>query len=216
MATRSGRSKLPGIVERAHRLGQTAHAVQVQALHGRGLALVVFRQQQAAIAVAARRRRDRQDAARRLNRAVERQRADQQEIVDVPSHEQARRREHAERNRQIEARALFAHVGRRQVDGDAMGRKLEPRVADRAANPIAALTDAGVGQSHHGEAGQAERHVDLDLDRERLDPVDRRGPHAGEHASATANLPWLAGSALIAGWQFLARSSGSGERCRSS
>src|SRR5262249_32258105 len=62
-----------------------------------------------------------------------------------------------------------------------MRRKLESAVADRASYSIAALADAGIGQSHHGESREAERDVDLDLHRAGVDTEDRCGPHAGEH-----------------------------------
>ena len=94
------------------------------------------------------------------------------------------RREDAERDRQVERRARFADVGRREVDGDAVRREFEAGVADGAADAIAALADARVRQAHHRERGQAERHVDLDVHRARLDAEDRGGPHTRQHTAA--------------------------------
>src|SRR5262245_26134979 len=62
-----------------------------------------------------------------------------------------------------------------------MRRKLESAVADGASYSIAALADAGIGQSHHGEGREPERDVDLDLHRADVDTEDRCGPHAREH-----------------------------------
>ena len=46
-------------------------------------------------------------------------------------------RQHAERDRQVEAGADLAHVGRREVHRDARARVVEARVADRGAHAIA-------------------------------------------------------------------------------
>ncbi len=62
-----------------------------------------------------------------------------------------------------------------------MRGKLVPGVADRAADAIPALADAGIGKSHHREAGKAERDVDLYRDGGRFNAEDRRGPHACQH-----------------------------------
>ncbi len=91
------------------------------------------------------------------------------------------RGQHAERDWQIERRAGLADVGRRQVDGYAVRRKLEAGVADRAAHAVAALAHARVGQADHLKRRQAERDVDFDLHQAGLDPEDGGGPDAGEH-----------------------------------
>ena len=89
-----------------------------------------------------------------------------------------------EGDRQVERRAGLADVGWREVDGDAMRREFEAGVPDRAADAVAALADARVRQAHHGERGQAERHVHLDVHGARLDAEDRRRPYARQHAAA--------------------------------
>ena len=85
---------------------------------------------------------------------------------------------------QIERGAGLAHVGRREVDRDAVRRKLEAGVADRAPHAVAALAHAGVGQADHREDRHAERDVHLDVDRAGLDAEERRRPQTGEHAGA--------------------------------
>ena len=94
------------------------------------------------------------------------------------------RREDAERDRQIERGAGLAHVGRRQVDGDPVRRKLEAGVANRDLHTLAALADARVRQADHRERRQAERDVDLDVNRAGLHAEDRGRPQAGQHGSA--------------------------------
>ncbi len=101
--------------------------------------------------------------------------------MDLAALDDALRGEDAERDRQVERRAGLAHVGRRQVDRDAMRRKLEAGVPDRAPDAVAALADARVGQPDHREAGQAERDVDFDVDGAGVDPEEGGGPEAGEH-----------------------------------
>ena len=130
---------------------------------------------------------DRQHAARRMNRSVERQLAEQHEVGDVPPLDDALRREDAERDRQVERRARLPHVGRRQVDRDAMRRKLEARVPDGAPHAVAALAHARVGQPDHRERGEAERDIDLDLDRAGVHAEHGGRAEAGEHAPRAAN-----------------------------
>ena len=91
------------------------------------------------------------------------------------------RGEQAERDRQIERRARLAHVGRRQVDGDAVRRKLEAGVPDRRAHAVAALAHGRVGQPDHREVGQPERHVHFDVHRIGVDAEDGGAAQAGEH-----------------------------------
>ena len=87
--------------------------------------------------------------------------------------------ENAERDRQVERRAGLAHVGRRQVDGDAVRRETRSRNCGwrcapgrgfrarwRRASPTIVKT------------GQAERHVDLDVDRTGFDAEDGGGSAA--------------------------------------
>ena len=130
--------------------------------------------------------RPRQSAARRawresIRRATARRARTRSAMC--AAFDDALRREDAERDRQIERRAGLADVGRRQVDGDAVRRKLEAGVADRAAHAIAALAHAGVGQADHRERRQAERHVHLHMDRAGFDAEERRRS-AGRRARA--------------------------------
>ena len=106
-----------------------------------------------------------------------------QDVVDVAPRDDAGRRQHAERDRQIERRPRLSHVRGREIDGDAMPGELVARIPNGAADAIAALADAGIRKPHHREARQAERDVNLDRDGRRVDTEDRRGPQACEHAA---------------------------------
>ena len=176
------------IVEGAHGLGERRDRKDVQPRDDRRFAGVGCRQQHAGEAVAPGGDRDRQDPARGVDRSVERQLAEQHEIGDMTPLDDALGGEDAEGDRQVERRAGFAHVGRRQVDGDAVLGKLEARIADGAAHPVPALAHAGIGQADHREVRQAERHVDFDVDRTGFDAEDGGGPQAGEHGWPPAKV----------------------------
>ena len=181
----------PGrIVHRMHRLAKGRHPIQPQARNDGRFGLVAQGQQESAVAVAARARGHRQYAASRLYRAVERQRANQQQVVDVAPGDAPGRGQHAERNRQIEVRPFLADVSRGEVDGDAVRREFVARIANRAADAVAALADARIGESDHGERRQPERDVDLHLHRKGLDAEDAavrtQASMAGHNASDRA------------------------------
>jgi hypothetical protein len=80
------------------------------------------------------------------------------------------RRKQAERDRQIVMRPLLGKVGRRQVDGDHLGRKCKADRRKRCANPLAALGDRLVGKPDNRESWQPGRELDLDLDRTGIEP----------------------------------------------
>ena len=120
-------------------------------------------------------------------RSVERQLAEHDELGDVPPFDDALCGEDTERDRQVERRAGLAHVGRREVDGDAVRRELEPGIADGTAHAVAALAHARVGQADHRESRQAERHIDLDVDGRGVDAKQRGGPQTCEHRASNAN-----------------------------
>src|SRR4051812_45402915 len=180
------------IVQRPDGVGQRRHPDDLEPGDDRRFAGVSRRQQQSGQAVAPRRHRDGQHAARHVYRSVERQLAEQHEVGDQPPFDDPGRGEDAQRDRQVERRSRLAHVGGGQVDGDPVRRKLEPGVADRAAHAIAALADAGVRQTDHGERRKAEADVDLHMHRARVDTEHRRRPQTRQHAPAS-----LQGRALI-------------------
>ena len=78
--------------------------------------------------------------------------------------------------------AGLSHVGRRQVDRDAVRRKFESGVANRAPHAVAALAHAGVRQPDHREDRHAERHVHFDVHGTGFDAEEGGGPQRREHA----------------------------------
>lgn len=78
--------------------------------------------------------------------------------------------EQGQRDGEIQVVAGLAQVGRSQVDDDGTCREVESAVLDGGTDPFPALPDGGVRQADDLHLGQAEAHVDLDLDGQRLDP----------------------------------------------
>src|SRR5207247_5065058 len=93
--------------------------------------------------------------------------------------------------RQVERRALLAHARGAQVDGHPALGVLEAAVAERRPDALGALADGAVGEPDGGRVREAGRHVDLDIDDERVDAAEGARADAGEHG-----LPRAAGARL--------------------
>ena len=169
------------VVQRADGFGERPHRIELETADDCGFAAVGVRQEQRVTAMATRRGGNRQHAARRLNAAVERQLAKEQDAGDIPPGDLAAGREDSQGDWEIERRARFSDVGWRQVHRDTVRRKLEAGVADSAPHAIAAFPHAGVRQAHHLKRGQSKRDVDLHLHQTGVDSKHRGCPHAGKH-----------------------------------
>ena len=88
----------------------------------------------------------------------------------------------ADSDGEIEAGAFLSEVGGGQVHGDALHREDKTAVADGGADPIATLSDRGVGEPNGGKGGEAGGHVHLHRDERCLDPLNGRRSHPGQHA----------------------------------
>ena len=82
---------------------------------------------------------DRERAAHRPHPSVERELADRGVLSEPLGRNLPRRRQHRERDREVEARAFLAQARRREVDGDPLQRPLELRRADPAADAMLRL-----------------------------------------------------------------------------
>jgi hypothetical protein len=116
---------------------QRLHGVDVDTLHDGGFAGVCGRDEQAGDTGCARCDGYWQHALDGPHRTIEAELAYQKEVRDILDGEAAIRTEDAKRDRQIEAGAFLLQVGGCEIDGDAGGRQIEARVADRGANPVA-------------------------------------------------------------------------------
>ena len=102
----------------------------------------------------------------------------------------ADRGEQAERDRQVEMRAFLGQVGRRQIDGDPLGRKRQPDRGQRRADPLAALGDRLVGQADDDEGRQPGGELHLDFDGASLEPeIGDGGDGRGHQRPRSADVP---------------------------
>jgi hypothetical protein len=79
--------------------------------------------------------------------------------------------------------AFLGQIGGREIDGDAARRQREPGGDQRRAHPFVRLGNRFVGQADDGEGRHAGRHLDLDVDRARLDAFERNRGDALDPAS---------------------------------
>jgi hypothetical protein len=135
------------------------------------------------------REREHQRAAHRPQRPGQRQLAHQFVAVEHVRRRAGRRREDADRNRQVEAPGPLGQIGRREVHGDPARREVEAAVQQRGADPLAALADLGVGQPHDVERRQPVGQVDLDRDRRRIDADQAAAVDDGERHGPSPKDP---------------------------
>ena len=83
-------------------------------------------------------------------------------------------------------RAFLGQVGRRQVDGDPLGRQRQADRGERGVDPLAAFGDGLVGQADDEEFRQAGDDLHLHLDRARLEPEKGDG---GDDARPSGRHP---------------------------
>ena len=154
-----------------------------------GLGRVACRDEEARKAAAPAVKRHRQHAPDRADMAVEGELAEGDHVLDEPRLDDARRRQDAQRHRQVERRAFLANLRGGEVDRDAVHGEVEPRVPDRRAHAIAALAHGRVRQAHRREGRQARGHVHLDEDVCGLDAEDRGRAHPGQHGASVGTPP---------------------------
>ena len=170
-----------GVVQGPNGFNQRRYRHDLETCDDRRLARVGGWKKDGAQSVAPGAGGDRQHASRGVDRAVEGQLAQQHGVGNQPALDDARCREDAERDRQIERSASLAHVGRRQVDRDAVRGKLEAGIADGAPDPVAALPDARIGQTDHRERRKTVPDIDFDVNGARVDAEHGRAPQARQH-----------------------------------
>ena len=93
----------------------------------------------------------RERSAYRLDAAVQRQFAENQAGIELAPFDEAGGGQNADGDRKVERGAAFSDVRRGEVYRDAVGRKLEARISDRASYTIPAFTDTGIREADHRE-----------------------------------------------------------------
>ena len=116
-------------------------------------------------------------------RTVERQFAKRHRLRHVLLRDHADGRQQRERDGQVEMRAFLGQVGGRQVHGDLAGRQGDGHGGQRRAHPVARLAHRLVRQADDGKGGHAGGQGALHLDGPRLDPFERHGIGACDHAA---------------------------------
>ena len=127
---------------------------------------------------------DGERAAHRPDPAVEGKLADGRVLCEPIDRKLPRRRQHRQRDREVEARAFLPQAGGREVDRDPLQRPLELSRPDPAADAVLGLGARPVGEANDREARDAALDVRLDLDAPRLEADERVGDGAREHMSS--------------------------------
>ena len=149
----------------------------------RGLRAGLVRADQPLEAGTPRALRDREHAAHAAHAPVERELAARRVLLEPSRRNLARRSEQRERDREVEAGALLAKLGRREIDGDPPRREVQFRCGDPRPDTLTGFLASTVGQPDDREARQAVANVRLDVDPTRLEADERMRDRACKHAA---------------------------------
>jgi hypothetical protein len=173
-----------GLIEQLDSLAERTNGQQSEPFNDRGFGKVVVGQEQRARRTASRFCRNWQHAACRLDGAVERQLADVDDAGEIAAPQGARGRQHAERDRQVERRTGFPHVAWREVDRDAIDGEVVAGVANRGADPIAALPYRRIRKTDELKVRQSAADVNLHVHAAGVHTNDRCALESGKHGPA--------------------------------
>ena len=137
--------------EEIDHLAEATGAVNRQAIDQRPFTGVLLRHDEAVDLPGAGGDGDRQYAAHRLDPAVEGELAHEQVAFAWQGIDDAGGEEQADRHGEVEGGAVFADIGRGEIDGDAAGGEGVAGVFDRRLDAILALLDRPVRQADGGE-----------------------------------------------------------------
>ena len=90
-------------------------------------------------------------------------------------------RQHADGDGQIETRPLLFDIGRGQIDGRAAHGKLEPGIGQRRGDAVPRFLHRRIRQPDDDDDRIAPAGIDLHLDGEGFDSIDRGGQNTGQH-----------------------------------
>jgi hypothetical protein len=152
-------------------------------LHGSGFAGVSGRHDQLAqVGIARERSGDRERAAHRHERAVERQLADEDAAENGFRRQKLGDDEDADGNRQVERRSFLLHVRRREVYGEMALRQPVAAMAQRGTDARIRFARGGVRKSDQSEAGLlGDASIDFDDNSYCFNPEGRGTPYLGKH-----------------------------------
>ena len=170
-------------------LAERARDAHVDAGDERGFECVRLRHDDARDAGPRERVDEREGAAHRADASVEAELAEHAELVEDTGREPIVGTGERDRDRELQPGSGLAHVGRREVDGDALHRPLELRRQERGADTLARFAPGRVGQADDRVARQSARDVDLDRDHLTVDTNQRGAANEREHTSSLPNRP---------------------------
>ena len=126
--------------------------------------------------------RDRQGAAGRARRSLERQLANDRVIEESVRRELATSEQNSERDRQIKRGGLLGKSSGGEIDDDPVIWPGKPRVDYRPGDAMGALANRSIGHAdEHGRGQCPPGNVDLHVDRHGFDADEGKGLEAGEH-----------------------------------
>jgi hypothetical protein len=91
--------------------------------------------------------------------------------------------DHADGDRQVEARPFLFHIGWREVDGSAAESEAEAGVDQGGHHTIAGFLNRHIRKPNDNDQRISVTGVDFHLDRIRFDAADRGGTNLGQHDS---------------------------------
>ena len=170
--------------EEAGGFAQVVNGDDLQAGDHRRLGGVLRRDQDPNLAFRPRAQGNGQHPFDRTHPAVQGQLAHDHEVFELVGFSLFAGRHHADGDGQVEARPLFFHVRRGQVDGGAAEGEIEPGIDEGGHDPVAGFFHRGVRQADDDNNSVAIPGVDFHLDRICLDAVDGSRTDLGQHASS--------------------------------
>ena len=156
------RGRWPAVPQRGDEHGKGWRARHAGNADQRGLCRVALWHHQRAGRHSQGALRQRQDSPNRANPAVETKLARHQQSIGRCGRQLACGNEQAERDGQVKGRTVLAHVGRREIDGDAPRGHLEPGVGDGGQDALARLLHSTRGQADNRPRGESAGDIDFD------------------------------------------------------
>src|SRR5439155_12990245 len=162
-------------VDEINNLGECSHRIDGYALNHRRFARISGRHEQVRNFLISREHRDREDSFHRPQLSVEGKFSRDQKVRQILFREQAVTAKNTDGHRKVERRALFLHVGRREVHSNSLVWGTKSIVTDGRDDAAAGFTNGGIRQSDDIElAVSSSRNIGFDIDEIRFDAVDGR------------------------------------------
>jgi hypothetical protein len=182
-AAATSRDEILLSVQEVHHLPQVANAEDRKALDDGPLGGVLLGQEQSVDPPAPGRNGYGEGTPDGFDPAVEGEFPHEDEAPGAGAPDDAGSGQKAHGHRQVEGGAVFFDVSGSEVDGDAPGGELVPRVLDGRLDSILAFLDCPLGQPDGGELRKPLGDVDLHLHRVGVDSDQRPGQNLGKHIS---------------------------------